>query len=224
MPSADQRFGRPSECPTAERATRPDRHPVLAGIGARTTYEGLTFLSGRIGEKFAGEEITVYSDPQHPDIPYALFDSEGVSRREAIWIDRGVFSGMWWDRWTAHDHGTEPIPGPGSLCMDGTDRSIEDLIAGIDRGILVTHVWYVRPVKADQTLVTGMTRDGTFRIEGGRSGPPVRNLRFNDTGLGMLRRAVAVGRPERCISQESPPSVVPPLVVRDWNFVGVTEF
>ena len=110
MPSADQRFGRPSECPTAERATRPDRHPVLAGIGARTTYEGLTFLSGRIGEKLAGEEITVYSDPQHPDIPYAPFDPEGVPRRKATWIDRGVFSGMWWDRWTAHDHRTEQIP------------------------------------------------------------------------------------------------------------------
>ena len=108
--------------------------------------------------------------------------------------------------------------------MAGTDRSLEDLIAGIDRGILVTHVWYVRYVKMDQALVTGMTRDGTFWIEDGRIRYPLKNLRFNDTSLGMVQRVSAIGRPERCISQETLPSVVPPLVVRDWNFVGVTEF
>jgi predicted Zn-dependent protease len=198
--------------------------PLLAGANARVTLEGLTYLSGQVGRKLAGDEITIWSDPQHPDLPYLPFDAEGIPRRRVTWIDRGVFGQMWWDRWTARQNGVEPVPLPGSLCMTGTDRSVEDLIGGIERGILVTHIWYVRSVKEDQTLVTGLTRDGTFWIEEGRIRHPVRNLRFNDTALGMMQRTTDIGSPQRCVGPETFPSVFPPLVVRDWNFVGVTDF
>ncbi len=198
--------------------------PAVGNANARLTLEGLTYLSGRVGAKLAGDDITLYSDPGSPDIPCAPFDDDGVPRDRMTWVDQGIFSGMMWDRWTAHANGVLPVPWPGNLCMDGTDTPLENLIAGIDRGLLVTHVWYVRSVKMDQTLVTGMTRDGTFRIEGGKVVGPVRNLRFNDTSLGLLQRTVAIGRPERCISQETLPSLFPPLVVEGWNFVGVTEF
>jgi len=196
--------------------------PVFSN--ARSTLDGLTYLSGRIGQKLAGESITLRSDPASPDLPYAPFDDEGVPRRPQVWVRNGVFSGMFWDRWTASRNGVEPVPYPDSFEMEGSDRSLDDLIAGIDRGLLVTRVWYVRYVKVDQTLLTGMTRDGTYWIEEGRIAYPVKNLRFNDTALGMLQRTSALGRPERSPSQWGLPGVVPPLVVQEWNFVGVTEF
>jgi predicted Zn-dependent protease len=108
--------------------------------------------------------------------------------------------------------------------MEGTDRTLADLLAGMERGILVTRLWYVRFVKMDQTLVTGMTRDGTFWIEDGRIAGALKSLRFNDSCLGLLQRATAVGTPQRCVSTETGPGVFPPLVVHDWNFVDVTAF
>ncbi len=197
---------------------------LVYSANARLTLEGLTFLSGIEDRKLAGNGITIYSDPLQPEVPMTPFDEEGVPRRRTLWVDRGEFKGMWWDRWTAQRNGTDPVPLPESLCMEGTGRSLDDLISGVERGILVTHFWYVRSVKADQTLVTGLTRDGTFWIEDGKIVRPVKNLRFNDTCIGMLQRAVDIGRPERCTGPETFPSVFPPIVVRDWNFVGVTEF
>jgi predicted Zn-dependent protease len=191
---------------------------------ARYALEGLTYLSGRDDRKLAADVITIRSDPQDPRFPSSPFDSEGVPRRRTLWVDRGNFDQMWWERWTAHDQGVEPVPPPEHLFMDGSDRLLEDLVAGVDRGVLVTRFWYVRFVKQDQTLVTGMTRDGTFRIEDGRIVHPLKNLRFNDTCLGMLSRVEAIGTPQRCTGTETNAGYFPSLVVRDWNFVGVTEF
>jgi predicted Zn-dependent protease len=190
---------------------------------ARRTLEGLTYLSGRVGEKLAGDEITVYSDPQNRRVPFVPFDSAGIPHRRAVWIDRGVFARMWWDRWTARQNGVEPIPWPGSLCMAGTEATLDELIGRIENGVLVTHFWYVRPIKLDQALFTGMTRDGTFLIEDGRIQGGVKNLRFNDSSLGMLQRTLAVGRSEPCVTGIGE-GVFPPLVVADWNFTGVTDF
>ena len=191
---------------------------------ARRTLEGLTFLSDRDDRKLASERITIWSDPQEPRLSSAPFGDDGVPRRRTVWVDQGDFRQMSWDRWTARKNGVEPVPPAEILCMDGTDQSLDDLIAGIDRGVLVTRLWYTRFLKIDQTLITGMTRDGTFWIENGRIKHALRNLRFNDTCLGALSRVVAVGRPQRCTATETGPGFFPPLVVRDWNFVDVTGF
>ena len=190
---------------------------------ARRTLEGLTFLSDRVGSKLAGDEITLYSDPQDPRAPFAPFDAVGIPQRRMVWVDRGTFSQMWWDRWTARQKGVEPVPIPGSLSMVGGETTLEELVGRIERGVLVTHVWYLRAIKIDQALCTGMTRDGTFLIEDGVIRGGIRNLRFNDSCLGMLQRTLAIGRPEPCAGGFFP-GVFPPLVVADWNFTGVTDF
>lgn len=190
---------------------------------ARRTLEGLTYLSNRVGRKLVGEDITLIGDPQDPVAPFTPFDEEGIPHRRTAWIDHGVFNSMWWDRWTAHANGVAPAPLSGSLRMSGTEASVDQLIGGIERGILVTHLWYVRPVKMDQTLFTGMTRDGTFLIEEGRIRGGIKNLRFNDTCLGMLQRTRAIGRPEPCVDR-FPLHIFPPIVVEDWNFTGNTDF
>jgi len=193
-------------------------------LNARTTQEGLTFLSDKLGQKLAGDDITVYSDPTDPRMPSAPFSGDGVPRSKVTWIDKGNFNQLWWDRWTAHKSGVDPVPPPGVPIMVGTDKTANDLIAQVERGIVVTHFWYVRTVKEDQTLVTGMTRDGTFLIENGKIKHGVKNMRFNESCLGMLQRTIAIGKPGSCADVELMPSLFPPLVVTDWNFVSTTDF
>lgn len=191
---------------------------------ARTTKEGLTYLSDKLGQKLTGDNITIYSDPADSRLPSCPFTGEGLPRAKTTWIDKGVFNQLWWDRWTAKQNGVDPIPHPGSPIMIGTDKTANDLIATVERGILVTHFWYVRSVKDDETLVTGMTRDGTFLIEDGKVKCGVKNMRFNDTCLGMLARATDIGKPGSCADVELMPSLFPPIVVEDWNFVSGTDF
>jgi len=195
---------------------------LLWWANARLTGEGLTYLTGRVGEKLAPDEITLYSDPQDRLLPCDPFYEEGLPRSRTVWIDRGRFLQLWHDRWTAHQAGVAPVALPGNLLMPGTRRTVEELVSGIERGVLVNHLWYIRTVKADQTLVTAMTRDGTFWIEDGKIRHGLKNMRFNESCLGMLQRTVALGTPEVCVDREMPPSSFPPLVVKDWNFVGVS--
>ncbi len=191
---------------------------------ARTTQEGLTYLSDRLGQKLAGDQITLFTDPTDPRLPSRPFNYEGVPCDKVTWVNKGVFDQLWWDRWTAHKSGVAPVPNPQVPIMMGTDKTANDLIATVERGVLVTHWWYVRTVKADQTLVTGMTRDGTFLIEDGQVKHGVNNMRFNDSCLGMLQRTTAVGKPGSCSDVELMPSLFPPIVVEDWNFVSTTDF
>lgn len=197
---------------------------LLWWADARPTLDGLTYLSGRVGQKLAGDDITLYTDPSDPRLPSAPFDMRGLPRRKTVWIDKGTFGQLAWDPWTAKQHGIDPVPPARTPIMVGTEQSAMDLIKNVERGILVTHFWYVRAVKADETLVTGMTRDGTFLIEDGEIKRGVNNMRWNDSCLGMLQRTVAIGKPGSCADVELMPSLFPPIVVKDWNFVATTDF
>jgi len=191
---------------------------------ARTTQEGLTYLSERLGAQLAGDSITIYSDPQDPRMPGCPFNHEGTPRARTTWVDRGRFGQLWWDRWTAQKAGVDQVPDPSTVTMAGGNKTAAELIATVERGILVTHFWYVRTVKADETIVTGMTRDGTFLIENGEIKHGVKNMRFNESCLGMLQRTVAVGEPGSCVDGELLPGLFPPIVVTDWNFVSASDF
>lgn len=200
-----------------------DLMPALVYLtDARQTEAGLTYLSGRVGEALAGVDITLRSDPAAALYPSRPFDNEGLPHRPRVWIERGRHREQMRDRWTARQSGLEAVPSPRSICMEGTGRTLSELIGGIERGVLVTHLWYIRPLKMEQTLFTGMTRDGTFLIEEGRVVGAVRNLRFNDSVLGMAQRTVDIGIPESCGSGGYG-LLFPPLVVRDWEFVSATE-
>ena len=110
------------------------------------------------------------------------------------------------------------------LWMPGGDKSIEELIASTERGLLVTRLWYIRPVDPRTILYTGLTRDGTFLIENGRVSKAIRNLRFNDSPLFMLNNLETLGRPERVAGTEAGGAVVmPALKVRDFSFTSLSE-
>jgi predicted Zn-dependent protease len=146
------------------------------------------------------------------------------------WIENGVLKNLAYDRFWADKQGKPPTPFAGGFRLDtaGAAASLEELIKGVDRGLLVTRFWYIRAVDQRTLLFTGITRDGVFLIEKGAISRAVNNFRFNESPVTMLNNLVAAGRPERVSSSESgdvggPAVVVPPLVVRDFTFTSVSE-
>jgi predicted Zn-dependent protease len=98
------------------------------------------------------------------------------------------------------------------------------MIASTERGILVTRLWYIRDVDPYEKIVTGMTRDGTFLVEGGRVRGGIRNFRFNQNLIQMLSNVEAMSELARAAGEESFDMVVPAMKVRDFNFTEVTKF
>jgi PmbA protein len=207
------------------------------GLGAQSEQEGRSFLSGRMGERITGAAITLVDDRADPRSFGPPFDYEGTPRRRVTLIEEGIARAVVHDRRTARTAGLESTghacappaiegPLPYDLVLATGDRSLEELIASTERGILVTRFWYNRVVDARRTLVTGMTRDGTFLIERGRLTRGIRNLRFNESVLEVLERADGVGREaEPTVFDYAGNCVVAPaLRVRDFLFTGVTRF
>jgi predicted Zn-dependent protease len=98
------------------------------------------------------------------------------------------------------------------------------MIASTERGILVTRLWYIREVDPYEKILTGMTRDGTFYVEGGKVRYGILNFRFNESLIHMLSNVEAMGTPVRASGEESFDMVAPPMKVRDFNFTEVTKF
>lgn len=204
-------------------------------MNARAADEGRSFFSkrgggNRIGEKVVDERITLSSDPSDPDLLTAPFSNEGLPVPRMEWIENGVLKNLAYDRFWADKQGKPPTPFAGGFRLDtaGAAASLEELIKGVDRGLLVTRFWYIRAVDQRTLLFTGITRDGVFLIEKGAISRAVNNFRFNESPVTMLNNLVAAGRPERVSSSESgdvggPAVVVPPLVVRDFTFTSVSE-
>jgi predicted Zn-dependent protease len=102
--------------------------------------------------------------------------------------------------------------------MEGGEASLDELIAGTEKGILVTRLWYIRTVDPQTLLYTGLTRDGTFYIEKGKIAFPVKNFRFNESPVIMLNNLEALGKPQRVGG-----NLIPPLEVRDFTFTSLSD-
>lgn len=209
-------------------------------MNARAADEGRSFFSKRgggnkTGEKVMDERVSIVSDPQDPDLLTSPFSGEGLPVGRTVWVENGVLKNLAYDRFWADKQGTKPAPFAGGYRLQGSGgggggagQSLEELIKGVDRGLLVTRFWYIRAVDQRTLLYTGITRDGVFLIEKGVVTGAVNNFRFNESPVTMLNNLVAVGRPERVSSSESgdvggPAVVVPPLVVKDFSFTSVSE-
>jgi predicted Zn-dependent protease len=106
----------------------------------------------------------------------------------------------------------------------GGEQTVEQMVAGTERGILITRLWYIREVDPYEKILTGMTRDGTFLVEGGRVRHGLRNFRFNQSLIEMLNNVEAMGRAVRSSGEESFDMVLPAMKVRGFNFTEVTRF
>ena len=111
-----------------------------------------------------------------------------------------------------------------TIVIAGGHSSVEQMIASTDRGVLVTRLWYIREVDPYQKIMTGMTRDGTFLIEGGEVTRGLKNFRFNQNLIELLSSAEALSPPVRASGEEAFDMVVPAMKVRDFNFTEVTRF
>ena len=140
------------------------------------------------------------------------------------WIEDGVLKTLPVGRFWAQKKGISPQPGPGNLIMPGEGKSLDELIATVEDGVLVTRFWYLRMVQPQTLLYTGLTRDGTFAIRNGKIAGPVNNYRFNESPVNVLRNLAASGAPERVLGSESQmPMHVPALVVKDFNLSSVSD-
>ena len=164
------------------------------------------------------ERVTIYSDPTNPEVPSAPWTGEGMARTRTMWIEKGVVKNLSYSRYWAQNQGKEPLPGPANIIMEGGTESLEDLIRGTRRGILLTRTWYIRTVDPQTLLYTGLTRDGTFYIEDGQIRHAVKNFRFNESPVIMLNNLDALGRPERIRG-----NLIPPMRVRDFTFTSLSD-
>jgi predicted Zn-dependent protease len=164
------------------------------GFGSKTFVQRRSFMVGKIGERIAGENITVRDDAHHSMMRGMPFDYEGVPRKSVELITDGVAMGVVSNSHDARLMGTESTghahvatksftPYPKHMVMDGGNADVREMIESVDRGIYITHFWYVNYLNPMMTMVTGTTRDGTFLIEEGRVGRPVVNMRMQQSIL-----------------------------------------
>lgn len=202
---------------------------LYGGLDARSADEGRSFLSKagggtKLGEKMVDERVNIYSDPLDPRLPNGVWSGDGQPLQKMNWIEKGVIKNLFYSRYWAEKKGVKPIPYPGPVIMEGGTASLEELIKGTEKGILVTRLWYIRPVDPQTLLYTGLTRDGTFYIENGQIKFPIKNFRFNESPVIMLNNLEALGKPERTVSSESNQScLIPPMKIRDFTFTSLSD-
>jgi PmbA protein len=202
------------------------------GFSALAVQEERSFVEP--GKRIGSELVTIRDDGRDPaGLPMA-FDAEGVSKQRVELIERGICRSVVHDAQTAARAGVTstghglPAPNPWgpfpmNMVMDPGTSTREELIAGLDRGLLVTRFHYTNPVHPKLAIVTGMTRDGTFLVEDGRIVGPVRNLRYTQSYLAALAGTVAVGRERKTLRGFLGGVVVPAVRIDNWTFTGGTE-
>ena len=208
---------------------------MFMDFSATALRDGRSFLNDRAGQPLFGENITVHDDAFHPLQAGAPFDGEGVPRRPLTLIERGVVREIAASRQAAALSATSPtghgfpLPNemgeaPMNIVIAGGTTSVEEMIASAPRAILVTRLWYIREVDPYEKIFTGMTRDGTFLVEGGRVVSGIRNFRFNVGLMDMLSHVEQLSPTVRASGEETFDMVVPAMKVSGFNFTEVTRF
>ena len=180
---------------------------MLFAGDARQSDEGRSFYSkkgggNRIGEQIVGEKVTIYSDPAHPLAPTVAFDGSGLPVTRNTWVEKGVLKDLFYSRFWAEKMNKKPTGGPNNIIMEGGTATTNDLIAGVERGVLVTRFWYIRPLDPQTILYTGLTRDGLYLIEKGKVTRAVKNMRWNESPLVAFNNLDAMTPAERVVSGE----------------------
>ena len=202
------------------------------GFSALAVQEERSFFEP--GKRIGSDLVTIRDDGADPAGLPMSFDYEGLPKQRVELVERGTCRNVVYDVQTAARDGVEstghglPAPNPYgpfplNMVMEPGDATRDELIGGLDRGLLVTRFHYTNPVHPKLAIVTGMTRDGTFLVEGGRIVGPVRNLRYTQSYLDALRGTVAVGSERRTLKGFLGGVAVPAVRIENWTFTGTTE-
>ncbi len=214
---------------------------------ARNAHDGRTALSRpgggtRVGERLSELAVTLRSDPAYPGLECApfvvatasgpdrsVFDN-GLALAPTAWISGGTLTSLLTTRHSAALTGLPLTPAIDNLIMQGPaadGRSLPEMVAATERGLLLTCLWYMREVDAQTLLLTGLTRDGVYLIEDGQVAGAVNNFRFNESPLDLLRRVGEVGSTELTLCREWNDyfnrTAMPALRVGEFNMSTVSR-
>ena len=202
------------------------------GFSALAVQEERSFAEP--GKRIGSDLVTIVDDGDDPAGLPLTFDFEGVAKQRVTLVESGICRDVVYDAQTAARAGVSstghglPAPNPYgpfplNMLMEAGTALRDDLIAGMDRGLLVTRFHYTNPVHPKLAIVTGMTRDGTFLVEGGRIVGPVKNLRYTQSYLEALAGTVAVASERKTLKGFLGGVVVPAVRIDGWTFTGGTE-
>ncbi|MFF0436758.1 metallopeptidase TldD-related protein [Streptomyces sp. NPDC004327] len=217
----------------------------LWSSAARDAAEGRTVFSKpgggtRVGETLSPLPLSLRSDPNEPGLesaPFVLahasgddssvFDN-GLPIAPVDWVRDGKLAHLVTTRHTAGLTGLPVAPGAGNLILDGGgEKSLEEMVAATERGLLLTCLWYIREVDPATLLLTGLTRDGVYLVENGEVVGEVNNFRFNESPVDLLSRATEAGRTEKTLPREWSDwftrAAMPALRVPDFNMSSVSK-
>ncbi|MFI6081931.1 metallopeptidase TldD-related protein [Streptomyces sp. NPDC051217] len=217
----------------------------LWSSSARDAAEGRTVFSKpgggtRVGDTLAELPLTLRSDPNEPGLESAPFviahasgdDSSvfdnGLPLSATDWVRDGRLERLVTTRHSAELTGLPLAPAVDNLILDGGgERSLEEMVAGTTRGLLLTCLWYIREVDPATLLLTGLTRDGVYLVENGEVVGEVNNFRFNESPVDLLSRASEAGRTEKTLPREwgdyFTRAAMPALRVPDFNMSSVSQ-
>lgn len=197
---------------------------LIGSLGARRADEGRSFFAKhKVGDKLFPETITLRSDPADAATGGVPFDGEGVALHPTRWIDKGAVTGLVYGRYWAKHQGKSPTGQPGGWTLEGGKSSRDELIKGVERGVLITRFWYLRDLDPQTILATGLTRDGTFLIEHGELAGPVNNFRFNESPVQMLAKCDGLGVTAIPGGNQGGGMRVPVLRTHEFNLASISE-
>ncbi|MDQ0417984.1 putative Zn-dependent protease [Croceifilum oryzae] len=203
-----------------------------------TYHQGNGFLSNRMGYRVLSEQLSISEDPLGKEGLPDGFDWDGLPKQKVSLIQDGVATGMVYDDATGKKYGCKSTGNaryplspsyveicPSHLHMEAGKTSRADMIAQMDRGILITRFHYVGVLHSKEILLTGMTRGGTFYIENGKIVSPVKNLRFTEKISSAFNQVIAVGDESKLHSWPGSMSTVkaPDLMLSTFHFNGAAS-
>ncbi|NIP43589.1 MAG: TldD/PmbA family protein [candidate division Zixibacteria bacterium] len=201
------------------------------GFGCKTYISQRSFMSGKIGQQIVGNNITFIEDPYNDRMQGMPFGYEGVPRQKVFLIENGIARGVVWNSYyaniageksTGHAHPAYKTfsPYPKNLVMGEGKSSVEEMIASTERGIYITHFWYVNYLNPMRTMVTGTTLDGTFLIEDGKISKPIVNMRMAQSIQEMLQSCSMISAERQLYPQYSVVMLLPYLKVEKFNLAA----
>jgi predicted Zn-dependent protease len=213
---------------------------------AREAHEGQSVFSRpgggtRIGETLSPHPVRMFSDPSYDGLQAAPFVTAAASSNETSvfdnglalsrteWVDDGRLAALLQTRHSAAMTGQPVTPAIDNLvvAVDGSTGSIDDLVRGVERGLLLTCLWYIRVVDPQTLLLTGLTRDGVYLVESGEVTGAVNNFRFNESPVDLLGRFSTASATVPSFSREwgdyFSRTATPALRVPDFNMSSVSK-
>ena len=216
---------------------------VLDAFNGLSLVEERSFVTGKLGERLFDEKVSLSDDGLDPRGLPKAFDFEGVPKQRVELVRDGVATGVVWDRYSAaragdgaESTGHAPPPGlrsygamPLAPSLEGGEAgSLEELAELVGDGIYVTRLHYLNIVDARQGVITGMTRDGTFRVRDGKVAEPLVNLRFTVSvpellaDVPGLTRAITLVDQSDYYDERYPTGVLcPGIATGRFNITGV---